>query len=175
MFRIPKLLPFSEDAIACQEEIQGYFGLALEQARKDPPEGDSLNLACIDYSVYLNDTILSLVIRKSSMMDLVSFRVYNFDIESGKRLDTDALVEKLQMNNYTEILTQAITKYYEDKSRDVEDREHVKKYLEETISAENLSEALSYVAEDGKLMAVVKMYYEAGAEYYPTAIPITFK
>lgn len=172
---IPKLLPFSEDAIACQEEIQNHFEPLLEQERKNALENSWSMYHSIDYSVYLNDTILSLVIRENSMVDLISFHVYNFDVESGKRLDTDALIEKLEMDDYTEKLTYGITVFYEYKSLYRKDREKVKKYLELNISEENLSEAIPYVADNFLVMAVVKMYFGAGAECYPTEIPVAFK
>lgn len=170
---IPKLLPFSDDAISCQEEIQNYFEPKLEEARWNASKGYGVVYAYIEHFVYLNNTILSVVIHERLMFDASVFHVYNFDIESGKQLDTETLVEKLQITDYTEKLTQAAKNFYETDNSELKDHTKYNERLEQTVSTENISKAVPYVAESGTVMAVVNIYALGGAEYYAYAIPIT--
>ena len=111
---IPKLVPFSEDAIACQKEIQDRFEPKLEEMRQNATNGYSVSHAQIEHFVYLNNTILSVVIHERSMFDSSAFTVYNFDIESGRQLNTQELMSKLQITDYFVKFKQTAKEAFED-------------------------------------------------------------
>ncbi len=177
--RIPKLLPFSEDASACQAEIQNEFDPWVEQIRTEMADGFSSMTAAIDYEAYLNDTIFSLVIHACSMIDLCSYRVYNFDIETGKRLDIAELMNKLQITDYTQKVTQIAQDAFDAQLENCSDEylEREQDILAEqkgkNNSKENIEKAMPYVAEDGKVMVVINIYSIAGAEKYPKVFPLS--
>lgn len=176
--RIPKLLPFSEDAIACQGEIQNEFDPWVEEIRTNLTDGFTSATAFIDYYAYLNDRIFSLVIYAESMFDLGLYRVYNFDTETGKRLNTEELMNKLQITDYTERFTQiaqdAFSKQWgETRDPSSHDYDLYVSQKAKNSSKENIDKAMPYVAEDGKVMVVLNVYSLAGAEKYPQVLPVS--
>ncbi len=171
--RLPKLLPFSADAATAQAEIQDTFDPIIANLRDEFSKGTTSYTHSIDYSAYRNNAVLSLVIHIRSSIDLDSFYVYSFDVETGKRLDTEALMNKLQIADYTEKFTQAAKTAFEEKYPNFQKNEDYQARLADTVSKENIAKAMPYVAEDGKVMIVVNIYALAGAAYYPEVIPLS--
>lgn len=176
--RIPKLLPFSEDAVAAQAEIQNKLDSYITEVRTDYAEGLSSSTQFIDYKAYLNDAIFSLVIQTQSVYDSCSYLVYNFDIENGKRLNTEELMNKLQITDYTEKFTQiaqdAFSKQWgEERDPSANDYDLYVSQKAKNSSKENIDKAMPYVTEDGKVMVVLNIYSLAGAEKYPQVLPVS--
>ena len=170
---IPKLLPFSEDAITCQNEIQDRFGPTLEEMRQNASEGYSISHAYIEHFVYLNDTILSVVIHERSVFDSSAFTVYNFDIESGKQLNIQELMNKLQITDYAEKFTQTAKETFEANYGHFNHDDFYQTQLATTVNKENIDKVKPYVAENGKVMIIINIYALAGAAYYPEAVPLS--
>ena len=171
--RIPKLLPFSEDAIVAQTEIQAEFDPIIASIRANYAEGFGTVYEAFDYSAYLNDSILSLMILINYMTDDFAYRVYNFDITTGKRLDTHELMTKLQIPDYTEAFTRIAKKKYEEDNQHQQDNDDYASQLAKTIAKENIEKAIPYIAEDGKVMVVIKIYAFVGTDYHFKAIPLS--
>ena len=177
--RIPRLLPFSEDAIACQAEIQKEFDPWVEQIHTELADGWSSMTAAIDYEAYLSGTTFSLVIHVCSMIDLCSYRVYNFDTETGKRLDTAELIDKLQIADYTQRVLKIAQDAFDGKFADAtdeyleRDKELIAQQRAKNNSAENIERAMPYVTEDGQVMVVIDIYSVAGAEKYPQVFSLS--
>lgn len=170
---IPKLVPFSEDAIACQKEIQDRFEPKLKEMRQNAANGYSDIYAQIEHFVYLNDSILSVVIHERTMFDSSAFTVYNFDIESGRQLNTQELMSKLQITDYIEKFTQAAKKAFEANYGHFNHDDFYQTQLATTVSKENIDKVKPYVAENGKVMIIINIYPMAGAAYYPEAVPLS--
>ena len=172
--RVPKLLPFSEDAIAAQTEMEGKLNTYITDVRESYAEGLSASTKSIDYNAYLNDNVLSVVIEAESMFDLCFYLVYNFDIETGKRLDTEGLMTKLSILDYTEKFTQVAKNAYEEKYQGYQNKDELyNTQLATTVSKENIDKAMPYVAEDGKIKVILNIYSLAGAEYYPQVVSLS--
>lgn len=178
--RIPKLLPFSEDAIACQKEIQEKYDAMVADVRNSHADGYTSSTASIDYEAYLNGNVFSLVIHACSMFDLCSYRVYNFDIASGKRLSTEELMNQLQIPNHAEKFTKIAQDAFEadwgNNTTSEFKGEHLDLYNSQkakNCSKENIDKAMPYVAEDGKVMVVINIYSLAGAEKYPRVFSLS--
>lgn len=172
---IPKLLPFSGDAIACQAEIASIFEPWVADIRNNSSQGCWPDTAKIEYNTNLNGSVLSLVIHARSNFDSSIYYVYNFDIESGKKLNTDGLMKKLQVANYTERITQAAKSFFETKYAAAKNTNtgFYNQQLETTVSKENIGKAMPYVTKDGKLMVIVDIYALAGAKFYSEEIPLS--
>ena len=177
--RLPKLLPFSEDAVTAQAEIKSEFDPWIEEIRTNFADGWSSSTHSIDYEAYLNGSVFSLMICAESMVDLNSYFVYNFDVETGKRLNTEELMSKLQMPDYTEKFTQIAQKAFDGKYDGAtaefleRERDRIAAKREETISRENIDKAMPYVAADGKVMVVIDIHFTAGAGCYPEVFSVS--
>ena len=169
---IPKLLPFSQDAIACQHEIYSYFYSNVEGIRNDSSQGCWPTVSSIQHRVYLNEDILSVVIQESTNIDIDIYHVYNFNIKSGKQLNTEELMNELQILDYKEKIAEAAKDFYKANNVGFEKDKDYNERLEQTIGTENITKAAPYITDNGSIMVVVNIYSLAGAEYYPKAIPL---
>lgn len=167
---LPKLVPFNEDAIACQKEIDDFFIPYIEDIRKYSAEGNWPITASIQHMVYLNGNILSLVIQEESFIDDSNFWVYNFDIESGKRLTSQDLLKKLGVTDYTGRLTKLAKERFEQANPKA-DVALYNERLEKTLAAENISAAMPYLGYNGQIMVVIEIFSTAGGPCYTHTIP----
>ena len=165
--RIPRLLPFSEDAITVQAEIQEEFDEIITYIRNNHAEGFGTAYDTIDYNAYLNHSVFSLVIYLVGRTDAIDYRVYNFDTTTGKRLDTPGLMSKLQIADYGDIFAQVAKQAYEEKYAHYQDKDDFYySQLATTVSKENIDKAMPYVAEDGKVMVVIGIHPDGKEDYY---------
>ena len=173
--QIPKLLPFSEDAITAQTEIQSILDPMVAKVRDDLAGGYSTFIDSISYAAYINDSVFSLVIHVLTTVDQSSYYVYNFDIDTGKRLDTEGLMHKLQITDYAEKFTQIAQTAFESKWGTTggaqKDLYTIQK--NKTIGTENIGKAMPYMAENGKVIVILNIYSLAGAEYYTEVFPLS--
>lgn len=170
---LPKFLPFSADAIACQAGLETDLEWELTQIAEDVTHKSSNSVFYINFDAFLNGDILSVVIKTQyAAGDNVSYTVYNFDITTGKRLSKEALIEKLQITNFDERLTQTAKNGFETKYGPVGNTDGFKtQQLNATMYPENLDGTKLYIGQDGKLMTVIYIYAIAGAAGYYELVP----
>lgn len=170
--RVPKLLPFSKDAEACQKEIQDIYYPLAEEISTDSAKGFWPVLLSVEFEAYLNDGILSLVICEQTNYDTSHYRVYNFDTATGVRLDSAALAEKLAITDYAQKVKQVAQAAFEQRYGFWQDDPLYAQQHAATVSEENVAKGLLYLAEEGKPIVVMDIYSCAGAPYYSHAIPL---
>lgn len=172
---LPKLLPFSEDAKACQTQIDEYFKPILEDIQIASTEGFGTFTFCIDYQVFLNQNILSLITIHDTGADFIDYMVFNFNTSTGKLLDTAALMQELNIADYEEKAVQAaqaaFLKMYSSAMEDPDD--FTCSQLNATICEENIAASMPYLDAEGQLMAIINIYSLAGASYYPEVISLS--
>ena len=172
--RIPKIVPFSDDAVTCQQEIQNIFTSKVAEIRDYSGQGFHPLTASIGFDTYLNGDILSLVIQEATNIDINLYWVYNFDVKSGKRLDTDALMQKLGIKDYAQRITQTAKDKFEElwPPNPAHDSVLYKQQAEATISQENIDAAQPFLAQDGQLTVAIYIYSLAGASRYTYTLPV---
>ncbi len=175
-FRLPQIAPISQDAIDCQQEILDAFLPSLDEIRKSADEKFSTPFTAIDYEAYYNSGILSVLIYKDYGIDYIEYHTYNINTETGARLDTDALLAHLSLTQeaYLEAVAQAAQAFYEEKYVGFQEHDQAfyQTQLNNTISDANISAALPYLNENGKLAVVIDVYSPAGADSYPEIIEL---
>jgi len=173
---LPKLQPFSEDAIACQADIEKDLRDDLTRIEEAANGGYESGLTSITFEANVNGDILSILVKIDySAGGVMGYCTYNFDITTGKRLDKDALIEKLQITNFDERLSQTARNGFETKYSPVDDESgsFIKQQLNATMDPENLKKAQLYVGADGKLMATIYIYALAGGNGYYELVPFS--
>lgn len=170
---IPQLLPFSEDAIACQKEIEDKYQPIADKIRDDASNGYSPSWFFIKYDAHLNGDILSVVIEREAVTGGSSFSVYNFDTGTGKRLDTAALIEKIQFADYEEKLTQAAKAAFESHWGTNGTSDLYVDRLNATVDPQNIAKADPYLDQDGKLKVVMFIGSMAGASGYAEILSLS--
>lgn len=136
----------------------------------------STHIGKIGYEAYLNGDILSVLIYEETIYDYTSYAVYNLNVSTGNRLDTQALLEELGVSwdNYAESTEQILQDIYVDKYGEGAefDPEFYQQQLEKTISDENVKAVQLFLGENGTVLAAADIYSIAGAEKYPQIVEL---
>lgn len=179
-FRIPAIDPFSPDAEEAQQEILDEFLPILEENRQTAEDGYSNHLTRVDYTAEVCENILSLLIVTDTAYDASYYRVYNFDLETGKRLTPSQTAERfgLAPENYLPVLAEAAEQRFREMyGEDPEafyDPEFYLQQLDATLQEENLSQSLVYIT-GYQLNAIIDIASIAGADSYWHILPILTK
>lgn len=172
---LPKLQPFSDDAIACQADIEKDLEEVLNEIEADVNGGYETDLHYITFDAVVNRDILSILIKSQYRAGgYMVYYTYNFDITTSKRLDNEALIEKLQITDFDQRLTQTAKNGFETKYGPVDNNDSFKtQQLNATIDPENLKKTQFYVGQDGKMMTVLYVHAIAGAAGYYELVPFS--
>lgn len=169
---IPKLLLSGDDATACQAEIARNLESELKSITEGAHTKTSPSYLYIKFEAYLNGDILSIMVESCNVYDRNSYYTYNFDVPTGKRLDTNELMEKIQFSDYTAKATQAAKTSFESKYGKDGNSDLYKDRLNATIDPKNIAEAKPYLDQDGKLKVIVYIGSMAGASGYYEILPL---
>lgn len=186
--RLPQLHPFSEDAIAINQHIVEKYGAMVTECEDAASEGYSTHLRSIDYEAYLNAGLLSLVITAETTYDYTDYEVFNFRIigeEDVQTMDTAAMAKTYLDISYVEYLygvSQFSLESFERKYADsdpqaLEDfKEMYQNYSFGMPMGHNPADLYStrlFLDGSGQLMLRFNDYSMAGADFYPTLVPVS--
>ena len=163
--RLPEILIDSTDAKSANDEIVEKFGEVVNG------DANSTGAYELDYEAYLNKNILSVVITSKYDGGNSYGLAYDFDVATGKALDSAALCEAIGKSYNTELdkLYEELVEYYEDKWGTLPGNETEK---EKTYNYANLKAAVMYLDGDGDLMALVDTYAAVGGGHWVAQIEI---
>lgn len=171
-YSIPALVPDSDDAKAINEEILAAYGeyfsaaqIAVNNNRDPEPDG-------IRYNAYLNDDIVTIVIVTEAQGHNLSYRVYNYNKATDKRLDNDGLLHYLQRDAEStyEELKNALTEDYTAKYSADNYPDDYYYQLDLTTNDEALRQSQFYLNADAELYAVCTEYISMGNGSYQVLI-----
>lgn len=176
---VPSVYPFSEDAVAVQQEIFGLFNdwlgydlttLAKEYAGKirtlEMPDNafyDSSVTNCFSYCAGIRSGVLSILIRKDIRdVPRSQYMCFWLDLETGKRLDAAGAAEKYAVD--TEVTRQALEAYYRQMHSQIDPGlDFFQENLKKTVSDENVAACRLFCTEDGNLGVVANIYTPGSA------------
>ena len=89
-YNLPYINIDSEDVKKINDEIASIYVPIMEEQLN--LGGSSVDLFSVEYNFYVNDNILSLCIKDAWPNDQHNYDIYNVDINTGKRLDSKAII-----------------------------------------------------------------------------------
>lgn len=163
--RLPEILLDSADAKAANSEIVEKYGEIVNG------EANSTGAYALDYEAYLNDRILSVVVTAKYDGGNSYGLAYNFDVTTGKALDSAAVCEATgkSYGDMLDKLYDELVDYYEDKWGTLPGNETEK---EKTYNYANLKAAVMYLDGDGDLTALVDTYAAVGGGHWIAQIEV---
>ena len=173
-FRIPEFLVDLPGAQIANDEIyDDYVEIFLDaQYAMD----NSMYFPCyfLDYEAYLNDDIVSVVIKSSYDGGNHYYSVYNLDLSSGDLRDIHGFAKKFGVSYLTlrDRLVAAMEDDYNEHWYYPEQLDDADEQKENTFTAENIDSSLLFLGENGQLMAVYTAYMSVGASYHHTVIAV---
>ena len=173
-YQIPALNFTSSEAAAVNAEIQESY--AEEFAKADKAEQEKTALPCdmIDYEYYINDKLISIVIKHQNSAHITDYKVYNYNAENDTKLDNDGLLAYLNRD---------VKQTYSD-LKNVLQNDYTSKYkydhfpndyyvqLEKTIGDEGLKNSQLYLNKNAKLCAICTEYASVGQKVMQVMISI---
>ena len=178
-FILPKIYPFSQDAIDVNKQLVTTYMPYLNSMRNCYLDGTLPDISAYYSSFAVHNGVLSVVMQEDTPIDLTLYEVYNFDLETGKLIDLSALLSKLGLSReqYLKIAEETGKAVYIQKYGYLEPGtyEFYDQQYAATFTEENLMNAKLYFNPNGNLVMVLDMKPIAGASRYPTAVvlPIT--
>lgn len=154
---IPLLNIDTDTASSVNDEINNSFGKKLLEVVN---ENETYSKYYVDYVVYTNNNIMSLIVKatlkEGSDAQRVLVKTYNYDLENNKILSLSEYLEKAKMDKGA--IQNQIINYIREKSEatDTALAEQYNLYVRSIRSDEYLIENVEnyYIGEDGKLYIV---------------------
>ena len=174
VYRIPALTFETADAQKINEEIANEYSEAFSAAFQAASEKRSPEYSGIDYSAYVNDDIVSLVITEESAGHKLSYKVYNYNKTTGKQLGNEGLLNYLQRGvdeTYAE-LQKALEEDYLAKFKEEKFPDDYYYQLDLTTSDEAVRKSQMFLNADAELYAVCVEYAGVGDGEYSVLISL---
>ena len=169
-FHVPELRDESAEAQTVNEEIWDIFGGAAEDAIAFMENGESLTVLNVSWTSHWQGSHLSLLVQAEMDADYTVYAAWNYDFQAQERVGNGALLERLdiQPEDYLEALRRAAARYFDGNYPCTAEGAAILTELRaKTLSRDNLTEDLPlYLAQDGRLTAIVPVASPAGAEWY---------
>ena len=187
-FSIPQIYPFSEDAVACQQEIYELFQSDAEwplmlledngkkavllDKREDIFFDRDQYRMCYSYQAGCCNDVLSIVIRINCMdVPRSDYHVFYLDLTTGKRLTAEEANAKYAVDKAD--IKQAVEAFYRQTNENVDENlDYYQANLKKTVADENIGACRAFCTEKGKLMVVADIYTAGTVEKAENLIEI---
>ena len=174
VYRIPALTFDTPDAVAINSEInkkyEGDFAAAKEASGKNKyTPYDSIN-----YEVFLNDAVISILITSENTGHNLSYSVYNYNKTTGKRLDNKGLLSYLQ-RDYGQTFAKLKKALEDDYTSKFKYENFPKDYynqMELTVGDEAVAQSQLYLNGDADLYAVCVEHAGVGSGEFSVLISL---
>ena len=162
--RLPEIRLDSTDAAAANNAIDGKFGEYIDD--KDAHD----YVISLDYEAYLNDKILSVLVKGSVDGGNSYGQCYCFDVLTGVKLSNVAVCE-LTGHDYDAAcaaIGSNLKTYYDEKYSGLPGNDEMRS---QTLDESNVKNAIMYLDGSGKLMAMTDIYAAVGGGHWVESIP----
>lgn len=169
VLRIPAIQASGTDATRLNQELFSTLYPDVKAAKDAMEENTSLGICRVDYTICINDQLISLVCETDTDWGFESYFTVNFDAATKTEVTDEQLLERFGMTK-DQFLAQAVLvmqQYFEQNFSKIDHDQMYWDRYNKSIAKENFtSDCQLYVNEGGQLCMIVKLYSLAGADYY---------
>lgn len=172
-YHVPAINIDSDAAAAINSEIQAYCMSYINGDLSNMSSGCSIEFNKISYYYYVNDNILSLIIKVNYLDDdYIEYKTYNISTYTGNTVNGSNLLE------YKNVIPQKLLNTVKEKA-EIEfdqavsglDPAYYQDVHARTISSDNISMNMPmFMDQNGNINVVTKIYTIAGGGMYETII-----
>lgn len=164
VYRIPKLTADTIDAQRMNADINGKYNKLFDEARETAAQNGSPEPETIDYSAYLNDDIVTIVITGEGQSHSMTYEVYNYNKTTGKRLNNVELLNYLQRSydDTFQALGKALEADYTSKFKEENFPDDYYYRLDLTLKETAVRQSKLFLNQNGELYAVCTEYADVG-------------
>lgn len=173
-YRIPALKFDTPDALEINSDIQKQFSDAFSEAKEAESNNKSPAYDSIDYQAYVNDDIVSIIITAEDSGHSLSYRVFNYNKTTGKRLDNDMLLSYLQRDSDDTFsdLKQALEDDYTSKFKYENFPDDYYYQMELTVGDEAVRQSQLFLNKQAELYAVCTERASVGSGEFQVLISL---
>lgn len=153
-----------------KKQIKEYKKLKKENKNNQEEVSYAFTPCDISYKYYINDEILSVVIKFGFPYEYVEYTVYNVNIKTGKKIKNEEILgyKGILPENFSNKLPEIFGDFYKENSGNMNEEnelyEEYKKQYERTISKENCNiNNYMFLDNEGNINIVAKIYTMAGS------------
>lgn len=167
VLRIPAIQCSGADATRLNQEVFTALYPAVNDEKDAMIGGYSLGICSVDYVVYINELLISIVCETDTDWGFESYYIINFDASAKSEVTREQLLarfgltEELFLELAVQVMEQQFQQYPVDHDQMYWDR-HDKSVAKENFT----SDCQLFVNDSGQLCMIVKLYSFAGADYY---------
>lgn len=169
VLRIPAIQASGQDATRLNQELFTALYPAVKDAKDAMAGGYSLVIYRVDYTVYINGQLISILCETDNDWGQEIYYTVNFDASTKTEVTREQLLQRFGLTEES-FLTQAAQimedHFQQNYSMVPQDQMYWDRH-DKSVAKENFtSDCHLYVNEDGQLCMIVKLYSFAGADYY---------
>lgn len=170
-YHVPQINIASEEADRINAEIMEICKDDIAVCRDSSDQSDNYEIYEVDYEWMVNGDILSVLLWRRSMYEYVYYYTFNVSLSTGEPVSRETVLEAC---GYTEEEYRAQVKlamgseFWNFMGPDAV--YECNKFLQSTISEENIDAAQPYINEDGDLCIACIVYVPAGGGKSPKCI-----
>ena len=177
VLRIPAIQAPGSDATRLNQEMYTALYPYVKDALDAMESMVSLGICGVDYKVYVNDSLISIVSEVDTDWGFESYYAVNYDAESKTEVDRAALLARfgLDEEGFLALAAQTVDKYFKEHydSPNIPKDSFWQDRYDKSAARENFTQDCQlYVNDQGQLCMIFKLYSFAGADYYYQILPL---
>ena len=168
VLRIPMIDTAGKDAARLNRELIAVLEPAVKNAQTSIASGNSLVVTRVDYTVYRNGDLISILCETDTDWGFESYYAVNFDASTHSEVNRTQLLQRFDMTEEAfeakaaELVEAFFQKHFPTFPRDAFYRDR----HDRSVDAQNFKEdCCLFVNEQGQLCMIPKLYSFAGGDY----------
>lgn len=175
VLRIPAIQTSAADATRLNQELYSALYPSVKDALDAMEGGYSLVVYRVDYTVFINGELISIVAEIDTDWDFDSYYAVNFDAGTKTEADRAALLARFDLTEeaFLTRAVQTVDAFFQQSYGDPERDGFWHDRHDRSVARENFTEDCQlYVDDAGQLCMIVRLYSSAGADYYYHCFPV---
>ncbi len=169
VLRIPAIKTSGADATRLNQELFTALYPAVNDAKDAMAMGNSLIVNRVDYTISINDQLISIVCETDTDWGFESYYTVNFDASTKTEVTQEQLLQRFGMtkDQFLDLAVQVMQQHFQDNyTAAPKDEMYWDRYNKSTAKDNFSSDCQLFVNDSGRLCMIVKLYSMAGADYY---------
>lgn len=169
VLRIPMIETAGEDAARLNRELYAALDPAVKEAKSSMTDGCSLIVNRVDYTVFVNGQLISILCETDTDWGFESYYTVNYDVSTHSEVNRTELLQRygLQEEDFIAKAKELVENYFDEHYSAVPRDDFYRDRHERSVDAQNFKEdCCLFVNESGQLCMIPKLYSFAGGDYY---------
>ena len=169
VLRIPMIETAGEDAARLNRELFAALDPAVKEAQSSMADGCSLIVSRVDYTVYVNGQLISILCETDTDWGFESYYTVNYDASTHSEVNRTELLLRygMQEEDFLAKAKALVEVYFQEHYSTLPRDDFYHDRHDRSVDAQNFKEdCCLFVNDSGQLCMIPKLYSFAGGDYY---------